>query len=159
MRTYRNRRIGEFLKELKFTEGRNTGIAKIRDSLSKNGSQPPVFHSDDARTYFVTEFKIHTAFAEAPEPNSEFAHDKAHDKAHDISNLQQEILHFCSNQARSVPEILAHVGAQGRSGHIKGILSNLTKTNLLALTIPDKPKSKNQKRVTTALGKDVVKNR
>ncbi len=73
VRTYRNRRIGEFLKELKFTEGRNTGIAKIRDSLSKNGPPPPVFHSDDALTCFATEFKIHSAFLETPVPNSEFA--------------------------------------------------------------------------------------
>ena len=29
-RKYRNRRIGEFLKELKLTEGRNTGIPKIK---------------------------------------------------------------------------------------------------------------------------------
>ena len=28
-RKYRNRRIGEFLKELKLTEGRNTGIPKM----------------------------------------------------------------------------------------------------------------------------------
>ena len=32
-RKYRNRRIGEFLKELKLTEGRNTGIPKIMTYL------------------------------------------------------------------------------------------------------------------------------
>jgi len=37
-RRYRNRRIGEFLKELKLTEGRCTGIPKIRKALRENGS-------------------------------------------------------------------------------------------------------------------------
>jgi len=32
-RRYRNRRIGEFLKELRLTEGRNTGFQKIRRAL------------------------------------------------------------------------------------------------------------------------------
>ncbi len=32
-RKYRNRRIGEFLKELKLTEGRNTGVPKIKRAL------------------------------------------------------------------------------------------------------------------------------
>jgi ATP-dependent DNA helicase RecG len=169
VRSYRNRRIGEFLKELKFTEGRNTGIAKMLDALKKNGSPPPVFHSDDARTYFVTELKIHPVFLEtepAPaSPEHDFAsiaevaaHDKAHDKAHDISNIELKILDFCSSQERSVPEILAHVEAHVRSGHIKRVLAQLTNAGLLALTIPDKPKSKNQKRITTTQGKAVVDN-
>lgn len=37
-RRYRNRHIGEFLKELHLTEGRNTGFKKILDALQKNGS-------------------------------------------------------------------------------------------------------------------------
>ncbi len=37
-RRYRNRRIGEFLKELEFTEGRSTGIPKIIDAIQANGS-------------------------------------------------------------------------------------------------------------------------
>ena len=166
VRTYRNRRIGEFLKELKFTEGRNTGIAKIRDSLSKNGSQPPVFHSDDARTYFVTEFKIHSAFVEiqsAADFHSLELYSKVETLAHvgtpHLSDMQLKILIFCQHVPHSNAEILAHVGAHDRTGSITRALSSLSSQGLLALTIPDKPKSKNQKRVTTALGKDVVKNR
>lgn len=42
-RRYRNRRIGEFLKELEFTEGRCTGIPKIIAAMAKNGSPPVEF--------------------------------------------------------------------------------------------------------------------
>jgi ATP-dependent DNA helicase RecG len=37
-RRYRNRRIGEFLKELDLTEGRSTGIPKILKVVAANGS-------------------------------------------------------------------------------------------------------------------------
>ena len=46
-RRYRNRRIGEFLKELHLTEGRNTGFGKVLKALSNNGSPAPLFETDD----------------------------------------------------------------------------------------------------------------
>lgn len=61
-RRYRNRRIGDFLKELHLTEGRNTGFKKILDSLEANGSPKPEFETDDDRSYFITRLFIHEAF-------------------------------------------------------------------------------------------------
>lgn len=61
-RRYRNRRIGEFLKELELTEGRGTGIPKILRRIKANGSPDPRFITDDDRTYFYAEFPIHPAF-------------------------------------------------------------------------------------------------
>jgi ATP-dependent DNA helicase RecG len=61
-RRYRNRRIGEFLKELDLTEGRGTGIPKILRNIEANGSPLPRFLTDEERTYFVVEFPIHPAF-------------------------------------------------------------------------------------------------
>ena len=62
IRKYRNRRIGDFLKELHLTEGRATGIPKIKKALEKNGSPLPIFETDDDSTYFKTSFQIHPAF-------------------------------------------------------------------------------------------------
>ncbi|MDO4543390.1 MAG: putative DNA binding domain-containing protein [Clostridia bacterium] len=61
-RRYRNRRIGEFLKEMHLTEGRNTGFLKIRNALRNNGSPEPLFETDDARTYFSTTLYLHPHF-------------------------------------------------------------------------------------------------
>lgn len=58
-RRYRNRIIGDLLKELHLTEGRNTGFRKIRKSLLMNGSPEPVFRTDDERSYFLTILRIH----------------------------------------------------------------------------------------------------
>ncbi len=61
-RRYRNRRIGDFLKELHLTEGRNTGFKKILDALEGNGSPKPEFETDDDRSYFITRLFIHEVF-------------------------------------------------------------------------------------------------
>ena len=70
-RRYRNRRIGDFLKELHLTEGRNTGFKKILRALERNGSPLPEFITDDERTYFVTRIYIHERFRTQPEQQPE----------------------------------------------------------------------------------------
>ncbi|WP_456325449.1 ATP-binding protein [Desulfonauticus submarinus] len=62
VRKYRNRRIGEFLKELHLTEGRQTGIPTILKEVEKNNSPKPVFETDEERSYFKTTFFIHPEF-------------------------------------------------------------------------------------------------
>ncbi len=61
-RKYRNRRIGEFLKELKLTEGRNTGVPKIKRALKNNGSKEPEFETNETRDYFITTIFMHDGF-------------------------------------------------------------------------------------------------
>lgn len=58
----RNRRIGEFLKELRLAEGRGTGIPKIRRKMSENGSPDPVFDFDAARSYFRVILPAHPQY-------------------------------------------------------------------------------------------------
>ncbi|MBR3958772.1 MAG: putative DNA binding domain-containing protein [Bacteroidales bacterium] len=58
-RRYRNRRLGEFLKELDLTEGRATGIPTIQEELRKNGSGKAVIETDDDRTYFLMDIPCH----------------------------------------------------------------------------------------------------
>ena len=52
-RRYRNRRLGDFLKELDLTEGRATGIPTIQKALRENGSEKATIATDDDRTYFL----------------------------------------------------------------------------------------------------------
>lgn len=61
-RRYRNRRIGDFLKELDMTEGRGTGIPIIRKEMAKNGSPEPRFETDENYSYFIVTLPIHPAF-------------------------------------------------------------------------------------------------
>ncbi|MDO4920615.1 MAG: ATP-binding protein [Phascolarctobacterium sp.] len=70
-RRYRNRRIGEFLKEMHLTEGRNTGFRKILNALEANGSPKPLFETDDERLSFASTIFIHSAFLESDETENE----------------------------------------------------------------------------------------
>ena len=59
---YRNRRIGDFLKELKLIEGRNTGIPTILRALKNNGSDAPVFETDEERSFFTITIPVNKDF-------------------------------------------------------------------------------------------------
>lgn len=59
---YRNRRIGNFMKELHLTEGRNTGIPMALRALAENGSGKPVFMTDAARTSLTVRIPVHPDF-------------------------------------------------------------------------------------------------
>ena len=61
-RFYRNRRIGEFLKELDLAEGRNTGIGKIVRAMRENGSPDPQFYNPETRSFMTVILPIHEAF-------------------------------------------------------------------------------------------------
>jgi len=58
----RNRRIGEFLKELRLCESRGTGVPKIRRRMEENGSPAPRFEFDDQRTYFRVVLPVHARY-------------------------------------------------------------------------------------------------
>ncbi len=60
-RGYRNRRIGDFLKELRLTEGRGTGLPGIYKAMEDNGSPVPVFETDAEATYFLVTLPVHVA--------------------------------------------------------------------------------------------------
>ena len=66
-RRYRNRRIGEFLKELDLAEGRSTGVPKILRTMRKNGSPPPSFETDEDRTWFRVRLPAHAAIPQTDE--------------------------------------------------------------------------------------------
>ncbi|MBK9492300.1 MAG: putative DNA binding domain-containing protein [Haliscomenobacter sp.] len=59
---YRNRRLGDFLKELKLTEGHSTGLPAMRKAMYQNGSPEPVFDFDEERTWFQVTLPVHVAF-------------------------------------------------------------------------------------------------
>lgn len=58
----RNRRIGEFLKETGFAEGRLSGLPKVFRAMKANGSPPPRYDFDDQRTYFQATLPAHPEY-------------------------------------------------------------------------------------------------
>ena len=60
---YRNRRIGDFMKELGLIEGRNTGFPNAYNALRHNGSPTLRFKMDPERSYLSVIIPIHHEFA------------------------------------------------------------------------------------------------
>ena len=142
---YRNRRIDDFLKELRLTEGRGTGLSKIRKSLKANGSPAPKFETDKLRSYFLTTIKIHSKFIQkkVAENNSIYL-----EKARQNSETNaSKILSFCK-KAKSRKEIFNMLGLGNYSRNVSKYIKPLLESGELKLTIPDKPNSSKQKYIS-----------
>lgn len=109
-RRYRNRRIGELLKEMHLTEGRNTGFRKIRNALRNNGSPEPLFETDDERTYFATTLFYHPDFARLGIDNKE--NDRINDKnAQKFNAHDKEVFEMIQqNPDLTVAQIVSKLG-------------------------------------------------
>ena len=90
-RRYRNRRLGDFLKELDLTEGRSTGVPTIQEKLADNGSPRATFETTDDRLTFLihipsrigsekTEFSSEKTTETATETTTETATEKTTEK-------------------------------------------------------------------------------
>ena len=104
-RRYRNRRIGEFLKELDLTEGRSTGISKILKVMKENGSGKPEFETDEDRSSFLVRLPIHSNEIITPTVK-----EKTSEKT------SEKILKEIRNNSKVTIEILSqHIGVTTRS--------------------------------------------
>ena len=65
-RRYRNRRLGDFLKELDLTEGRSTGVPTIQEKLADNGSLRATFETTEDRLTFLIHIPIHVGCGNKP---------------------------------------------------------------------------------------------
>ena len=145
-RRYRNRRVGEFLKELEMTEGRGTGIPKILRAIQANGSPAPVFHTDDERTYFLVELSIHPFFAEA------LKQELVTQVIPQVTPQVKQLLVACRGEM-SRKELMAALGLKDRMYFSKSYLNPALDARMIEMTIPEKPKSRFQKYRLTKAGR------
>jgi ATP-dependent DNA helicase RecG len=143
-RRYRNRRIGEFLKELDLTEGRGTGIPKVQRAMQDNGSPPAEFYTNGDRDYFTAILPIHPALlggdlGDAPPPSSP------------QQKREQLILEFCRVPRRRAA-IQQLIGLKDPKDVRKRYLSPLVEAGLLTMTDPSNPTSARQSYQTTNNG-------
>lgn len=149
-RRYRNRRIGEFLKELDMTEGRGTGIPKILQAIEKNDSPKPIFHTDEDRSYFIVELLLHPAFIKGKEP-------ELRPELRPELSLQNKILRILKNGDFSKSAIAEKIGHKVVSGELNKQVRNLMKAGLIEYTITKRPNSPKQKYRLTSKGQKVNK--
>lgn len=138
-RRYRNRRIGEFLKELDLTKGRSTGIPKILRVVRANGSPMPIFETDDEDSYFLIRLPIHDKCIVGLTPTIQNNIQVTVQDKSLVEVLSQ------SNHALSAKELMEKLGLKNRPHFAKKFLKPALEQGLIEMTIPDKPNSRNQK--------------
>jgi ATP-dependent DNA helicase RecG len=136
-RRYRNRRIGDFLKELDLTEGRSTGISKILKVMKENGSPPPEFETDDERSYFLIRLPAHAKAKLEEGAPTDRADQKVIASEKTSEKTSEKILaEIRINRQVTIAELSERVGVTTRS--IERNLKKLQGTGLLQRIGPAK---------------------
>ena len=73
-----------------------------------------------------------------------YPHDAPHDAPHDQHDDENKLLSFC-DIPRTRQEIMDYMGLADRKSFREHYIKPLLQSGKLVMTIPDKPKSKNQK--------------
>ena len=114
-RRYRNRRIGDFLKELHLVEGRNTGIPTAIRAIKENGSPLPQLLTDEERSFFSVIIPIHEAFLNEMNNNSGSVVEKIAPKRRTKEQIKALILEVLSNKSVSTKELYKILGYSGNA--------------------------------------------
>ncbi len=166
-RRYRNRRLGDFLKELNLTEGRATGIPTIQKKLSENGSPKAVIKTDEARTFFLIIIPCRKDFVQVD------AKVENVDIQNVVTNMSKTCPRYVQDMSKMVLENMAicllrateEVSAQNMLEGIENVsykhlrrkyLDKLLEMGVVMMTMPDKPTSKKQKYVLSKLGRELI---
>lgn len=144
---YRNRRIGDFLKELHMVEGRNTGIPTILKAMSANGSPLPVFETDEERSYMTVVLPIHEKFIGEIQNDEHVSNEgKTGQKRRSRNELRDYVLSLLKEQGElSASEIVHSLGYKTISNTLRSVFKELVCEDLIEYTIPEKMNSRKQK--------------
>lgn len=124
-RMYRNRRIGDFLKELKLIEGRNTGFPNAKKALRENGSNELSFIMDEDRSFLSVVIPVH---------------DKFLDKKEDT--YENKILGILKQEELSLTELALKMGYKGISAKLRNSVNSLIRQKRVFYILDDNNKKK-----------------
>lgn len=141
-RRYRNRRIGDFLKELKLVEGRNTGVPTMLRAMERNGSERPIFETDADRSYL-------TVILPARHDSTLQAHpveQKPPHKRRTRAEIRQMIWTMLSeNGYMATKDLVSSLGYARLNQTVAAVIKEMIADGILSYQYPEKPHARNQK--------------
>jgi ATP-dependent DNA helicase RecG len=185
-RRYRNRRLGDFLKELKLTEGKATGIPAILKALKDNGSPAPHFDTDDDRSFFEIELFKHPDTASITDGKEATNKKDGKGLKHLSDRLSAslssrlspalsprlgaslsarlsaqitetiKVLLMVEKEPLKREEIMAGIGKLNDTRTVRRYIEPLEEIGWISKTIPDKPNSRLQRYTLTNKGKKLL---
>ena len=127
----RNKELIRVFKDVDLIENIGSGVLRILDAYDKS-------------CFKFMEHFLRVSFKYRENP---FKYDTEQDKPNKKEDKINLILEFC-NEPKSVKEIMEYIGLRHRPTFMYDYLNPLLEKGKLQMTIPDKPKSRNQKYVT-----------
>ncbi len=140
----RNPLLFGMFHRMKLVEQIGSGVKRIRELCEEYGVEQP--------DYDISEHWVTTTFKR---PVERLTHTKSTKMA--LSRHQVKILHQAISPTSSL-KLMTMFGRTDRSKFKKQVLNPMLELNLIELTIPDKPRSKNQKYRITQKGKTFLEN-
>ena len=126
-RDYRNRRIGDFLKELNLTEGRSTGFPIIYEKMERNGSPAPIFETDSVYTHFLTILPVQPEFQKVMQEE-----EKQKEAFEKMTNHEKVLALIKANSKITILEMTEKMAVSKAT--LKRILSQITKDGVIERT-------------------------
>lgn len=120
---YRNRRIGDFLKELKLIEGRNTGFPNALKALKENGSEPLMFDMGEQREYLSVTIKVHPYFSERGGTNKKGA------------EYEKKIVAALEMESMTLTGLSKAIGYRGITKKLRDAVEKMIAANVLEWTV------------------------
>lgn len=140
----RNKEIIRVFKDVDLIENIGSGVLRILDVYDKKCFK---FMEHFLRVSFEYKENPFEYDTEQERPNKITEQVKSN-KKEDRINL---ILKFCK-EPKSIKEIMQYIGLKHRPTFIYNYLNPLLEKGTLQMTVPDKPKSKNQKYISKITG-------
>ena len=147
-------------------------MPKILRAMRDNGSPAPVFASDKDRTSFLVRLPVHEKVGQEAsgqvtvqvtdqdnlleiQPKKQDApqdtiHETIHETIHVTEHVERLISILTGEMNR--PQLQDILGISNRSHFVAAYLGPALKAGLIEMTLPDKPKSRNQRYRRTAAG-------
>ena len=141
-----NGRLGDFLKEQKLTEGRNTGIPKVLRSLESNGSEPPIYETDADRRFLRVTIPVHRLFLDRNEPSVMDVPRTGTRKNRNPENTKDAILESLRiSGCQSGRELAASVGYSSVNNTFRRCIRELMEDGEIEYLYPDTPTDRRQR--------------
>ena len=134
---YRNPVVAEAMRGLKYVNMFNRGIQRVKTMLQENGNPKPEFRVDKITAFEVTVRPTLSL-------NLVTDKEKVTKSVTKLTETVNDILAYCSIP-RSLTEIMEHIGLKHRHYVKSHYIDPLIEGGFLAMTVPNKPNSRNQK--------------
>ena len=144
---HRNPNIVIFFQKSNYIEKLGTGLIRIDSELEKAGL--PKVELEINEYWFSIVFKRKRKVIDLIDKKNVIIDIK-------LNRKQKSILKFCISKEKSRKEIFEHIEMINSTNNNLRFLVTLLRHELVRMTEPEKPKSKNQKYYTTKFGKSQI---